>query len=145
MAVKKFNYSKTLASAQKRIERFGRLITLVQLDAGPTDPTKPWLGNSTPRASYLASLQVYAVFVEPESLERLGKQRQSNDFVKSAEQVAIIAHGSPLGQFDELIDTDGSSWVCHNIQELAPGEQAVLHYLRLQRRGKVTAVRGALL
>jgi hypothetical protein len=140
-----FDYPKVLARAKKRTQKYGRLVTLVQLDAGPSDATKPWLGNSAPRATPIATLQVYAVFVEPESLERLGKQRQSNDFVKSAEQVAIIASGESLGQYDELIDSDGSSWTVHNDQEMAPGDSIVLHYLRLQRRGKVTAVRGALL
>lgn len=140
-----FDYPRVLKRAQQRTKKFGRLITLVQLDSSSAVPAQPWKGNTDVRATPVASIQLYGVFVEPESLERLGKQRQSNDFVKSAEQVIIIAHGETLGQYDEAIDTDGSHWTIHNIQELAPGDSAVLHYFRAQRRGRATAVRGALL
>ncbi len=140
-----FPYPKVLARAQKRTKKYGRLFTLVQLDGTPSNASEPWKGNSDVRGTPLETLTVYGVFVEPESLERLGKQRQSNDFVKSAEQVIMVAHGGSLGHFDEAIDADGSIWTIHNDQELAPGDSIVLHYLRIQRRGKVTAVRGALL
>lgn len=140
-----FNYQRIYDSALKRTEKFGRPITLVQLDASPTNPAQPWKGNTDVRGEPIASLTVNGVFVEPESLERLGKQRQSNDFVKSAEQVIIIIYDGPLGQYDEVIDSDASRWVVHNVQELGPGDKILLHYLRVQRRGRVTAVRGALL
>lgn len=140
-----FNYARLLRNAKKQTQKFGRLFTLVQLDPGPSNAAQPWKGNSDVRGAPIATLQVYGVFVEPESLERLGKQRQANDFVKSAEQVIMIASEESLGQFDEMVDADGSLWKIHNEQELAPGDSKVLHYLRVQRRGKVTAVRGALL
>lgn len=140
-----FDYAGKLAVARRLITKFGRSVTLVQLDATPSNAAEPWKGNSDVRGTPIATLTVNGVFVEPESLERLGKQRQSNDFVKSAEQVVIIAHDEPLGKFDELIDSDGSRWTVHNIQELGPGDSILLHYLRVQRRGRVTAVRGALL
>ncbi len=140
-----FNYARVLRNAKSRIEKFGRQVTLVQLDASPSNVAQPWKGNSDVRGTPLASLTLFGVFVEPESLERLGKQRQSNDFVKSAEQVIILAYEGSLGQYDEAIDADGALYKIHNIQELGPGDTIVLHYLRVQRRGKVTAVRGSLL
>jgi hypothetical protein len=140
------NYQKIYDNALKLTAKYGRSITLVQLDATPSNVAQPWRGNTDVRGEPIASLSLIGVFVEPESLERLGKQRQSNDFVKSAEQVVIIVHDGPLGKFDELIDdVDGSRWVVHNDQELQPGDKIMLHYLRVQRRGKITAVRGALL
>lgn len=146
MAVRRKNYAAIAASAQARVERFGRLITFVKLSAGPTDPTKPWKGVTDPRAiEPEESLEIYGVFVEPESLERLGKQRSSADFIKSAEQVIIVATTQDLGKFDEVIDTDGSRWKIDNLQSLTPGDTTLLHYVRVQRRGKAQAVRGALL
>ncbi len=140
------NYEKIYRNALKLTKKYGRGITVVQLDASPTDVAQPWKGNTDVRGTPIATLSLTGVFVEPESLERLGKQRQSNDFVKSAEQTVIVIHDGPLGQFDELIDNaDDSRWVLHNIQELQPGDKIMLHYLRVQRRGRVTAVRGALL
>jgi len=139
------DYEKIYRNALTRTAKYGRAITLVQLDATPTDSNQPWKGNTNVRGEPLATLTVNGVFVEPESLERLGKQRQSNDFVKSAEQVIIIAYDGPLGQYDEVIDSDASRWTVHNVQELGPGDKILLHYLRVQRRGRVTPVRGALL
>jgi hypothetical protein len=139
------NYEKIYRNALKLTAKYGRAMTLVQLDASPANPAQPWKGNTDVRGEPLASLTVNGVFVEPESLERLGKQRQSNDFVKSAEQTVIVIYDGSLGQFDELIDVDASRWTVHNVQELQPGDKIILHYLRVQRRGRVTAVRGALL
>ena len=140
-----FNYTRIYNVGLKLVTKFGRQITLQQLDPGPTNAAQPWKGTATPRGSPIDSLQVMGAFVEPESLERLGKQRQSNEFVKSAEQVIIVIYDGSLGNFDEVLDADGSQWTIHNIQELGPGDKILLHYLRVQRRGKVTAVRGALL
>lgn len=140
-----FNYAPKLALAQKLIKFYGRPVTLVQLNSTPTDPTKPWQGTANPRATPAATLVIYGVFVEPESLERLGKQRASSDFIKSAEQVLIVSTPENLGIYDEAIDEDGSTWKIDNLQSLQPGGITLLHYLRVQRRGKATAVRSALL
>lgn len=145
-AVRRKDYSKTLQTARRLITKFGRTVTFVKLSAGPTDPTKPWRGATDPRAiDPVSSLEIDAVFVEPESLERLGLQRASADFIKSAEQVMIVATDQDLGKFDEVIDTDGGRFKCDNIQTLQPAGTIILHYVRVQRRGKATAVRGALL
>jgi hypothetical protein len=141
-----FNYNKVYQKALKRVRKYGREITFVQLDPGPDNAAQPWKGTATPRETPLSTLVTHGVFVEPESLERLGKARVSNEFVKSAEQVIILAHNESLGQFDEVIDRDGSRWKIANIQSLGPGDfENLLHYVRVQRRGHTTAVRGALL
>jgi hypothetical protein len=143
--VSTFDYDEIREIAEELIEEFGRQITFVQLDSTASTPSKPWRANTAPRGNPVQTLQLYGVFVEPESLERLGKQRVSNDFIKSAEQVIIVAFNGSLGDFDEVIDSDGSRWTVHNIQELAPGDSGILHYFRAQRRGHITPVRGALL
>lgn len=140
------NYTRIYNKAVTRIRKFGREVTFVQLDPGPDNAAQPWKGTTTPRAEPLDSLTVHGVFVEPESLERLGKARVSNEFVKSAEQVIILAYNGSLGHFDEVIDKDLSLWKIANIQSLGPGDlENMLHYVRVQRRGHTTAVRGALL
>src|SRR5690349_6330469 len=120
-SVRRFDYTKTLARAQERIERFGREITFIQLSAGPSDPTKPWQGSTDARATPVSTLTLFGVFVEPESLERLGRQRASGDFIKSAEQVIIVSTSENLGKFDEVVDSDGASYKIDNIQSLGPG------------------------
>lgn len=141
-----FDYDRILRSAKKRITKFGRSVTFVQLGPGPDDAAQPWKGTTSARTDVIDSLTVDGVFVEPESLERLGKQAQANEFIKSSEQVIIVATEHSLEHFDEVIDSvDGARYKVHNIQQLNPGDRIVLHYLRIQRRGRVTAVRGALL
>lgn len=146
MTIPSFDYAEIQEVSQTLIEEFGRQITFVQLKSTPDDGAKPWLGSSTPRTNPVATLTVFGTFAEPESLERLSKQSVSGDFVKSAEQVLIVSTLENLLKFDEVIDSaDGSSYKIYNIQELSPGKVNVLQYVRVQRRGKVTAVRGALL
>lgn len=142
-----FNYAGVLARAKKRITKFGRSITFVQLDPTPSNPAQPWKGSADVRGSTpIESLTVDGVFVEPESLERLGKQMQANEFVKSSEQVIIVATSESLEHYDEVIDSAANDrYKIHNIQQLNPGDLVILHYVRVQRRGKVSAVRGALL
>lgn len=141
----KFNYVKTLAQAQAQVKKFGRAITFVQLKTTPDSVLEPWFGSSTPRTSPLATLETFGAFVEPESLERLSKQSTNGEFIKSAEQVIIVSTPEDLLKYDEVIDSaDGASYKIYNIQTLRPGDTNVLHYVRVQRRGKTTAVRGAL-
>lgn len=141
-----FNYAKILRSAKTRIAKFGRSITFVQLNPGPDNVTQPWKGTTEVRSDPIATLTVNGVFVEPESLERLGKAMVPNEFVKSSEQVIIVATEFSLEIYDEVIDSlDGARYKLANIQQLNPGDNIVLHYVRVQRRGRTTAVRGALL
>lgn len=140
------DYDKTLRLAKKLTAKFGRSITLAQLNASPDNTAQPWKGAATVRSAPVATLTVNGVFVEPESLERLGKQFQSNEFVKSSEEVIIVATEFQLDQYDEVTDSlDGAIYKIANIQQLNPGDRVLLHYLRVQRRGHTTAVRGALL
>lgn len=141
-----FNYAKTLRTGKRLITKFGRSVTFNQLNAGPDNAAQPWKGTVDVRSEVIDSLTVNGVFVEPESLERLGKQAQANEFIKSSQQVVIVATEFSLEHYDEVIDSvDGALYKIHNLQQLNPGDQVILHYIRVQRRGVVTAVRGALL
>lgn len=121
-------------------------MTFVQLGAGPDNAAQPWKGTATVRTAPIAELTVNGVFVEPESLERLGLQIQSSEFIKGTSEVVIVVTDQSLKQYDELIDAhDGARLKIHNIQQLNPGDKIILHYVRVQRRGTTTAVRGALL
>lgn len=145
MASARFNYGKPLATAQRLLTKFGREVTFVKLSGASTDPLRPWLDTGDPRATPAEEVTINATFVEPESLERLGLQRQAIDQIKSGEQVAIVPGPRDLSEFDELIDENGARYKCWNIQVLAPASTVVIQYFRVQRLGRPTAVRGALL
>jgi hypothetical protein len=144
--VSTFDYDRILRGAKERVTKFGRSITFVQLNPGPDNAAQPWKGTADVRSEVIDSLTVDGVFVEPESLERLGKAAVPNEFVKSSEQVIITATEFSLEHYDEVIDSvDGARYKIANLQQLNPGDTIVLHYVRVQRRGRTTAVRGALL
>src|SRR5687767_2811290 len=100
-----FDYDKILRSAKQRITKFGRSITLIQLNPGPDNAAQPWKGGAAVRTDVIDTLTLDGVFVEPESLERLGKQAQANEYIKSSEQVIIIATEFNLEHYDEVIDS----------------------------------------
>jgi hypothetical protein len=141
-----YNYDRTLRTGRRLVTKFGRSVTFIQLGAGPDNPAQPWKGTSGVRTDPIAEFTVDGVFVEPESLERLGLQIQASEFIKGTSEVVIVVTDQSLKQYDEMIDShDGARFKVNNIQQLNPGDKIILHYVRVQRRGTTTAVRGALL
>ncbi len=113
---------------------FGRAITLVELGDADESPSEPWLGSSTPRTVVKQSVAATAVFVEPSSLDALGRDASVMEFVKVSTQIAIMYSAVPLDSFDEVIDSsDGSRWKITGFSELKPGPVRVLFYVGLKR------------
>lgn len=128
-----FDYTDIEASALELIVSFGRSVTLVQLDPGPTVAGKPWQGSTAPRTAPLATKSVSAVFVEPHSLTQLGRECVSDDFVRRCTNVAIVATSSNLEPYNELLDSDGSRWKITTTATLKPGGVNLLAYIGLSR------------
>jgi hypothetical protein len=125
------------ALAAKLVERarargLARVVTLRRLVATPPDPQTPWLPPADPRAGAV-TLSVTAVFVEPSSARELGLNAELVDWLKRAQQVAIIASTSDLSAFSELVDTDASLWRVVGVSTLAPGDTRLLHFLGVAR------------
>jgi hypothetical protein len=128
------DYSRSSATAQRLVEKAGRAIALIQLNDEPTDSTKSWRGNSAPRDVPLLQLNVKAVFVAPSAASRqLGASRVVSDLLSSCEQVCIIATTEPLEKYNEIIDTDGTTWKIKTVQRLAPGPTTILYYVGVAR------------
>jgi hypothetical protein len=128
-----FNYTEILAVGQGIIIEFGRIVTFVELGNTPSDSNKPWLGTATTRSSPLSTFSTSAVFVEPSSLDQLGQEVITDDFVKRSQQILIVASTQEFRKFDEIIDTDGSRWKIQGISELKPGDSAVMHFIGVSR------------
>jgi hypothetical protein len=125
-----FDYASVLETAQGLITEFGKSVTLRQLDTTPPDPDQPWRGPVDPRA---AALAVDAVFVEPSSLQTLGVNVQLLDWLKRAQQTAIVATSADLSEFSELVDTDSSVWRVVGVSTLNPGGTRILHFVGVER------------
>jgi hypothetical protein len=128
-----FDYAPLAATALELVTEFGKSITLRRLDTTPPDPDMPWRGPVNPRATPAATLSVPAVFVEPSSQQTLGVNAEMLDWLKRAQQIAIIADTGDLSAFNELVDTDSSVWRVVGVSTLNPGGTRLLHYVGVAR------------
>ncbi len=125
-------YDAFAALANRLILKKGRKITLRQLSAVATDPTKPWKGTGAPTAAGTL-LNVPAVFL-PASGSGLGKDIVSEELLKKVTQVALIPPlQEGLDVMHEIVDTDGTIWKIDWAQVLKPATQTVLYVFGLTR------------
>lgn len=128
-----FDYQSIIDDASELIEEFGREVAFVELGDVAANPAQPWLGASGLRSSPKQTLLLNAVFVEPESMERLGNDAVTEDFIKKSQQIAIVYSPVELKVFDEVIDIDGSRWRIIDLSKLKPGPLLVLYFVSLKR------------
>lgn len=128
-----FAYAPLAAAALELVAEFGKTITLRRLNVTPPDPDMPWRGPVDPRATPAETLSVAAVFVEPSSQQYLGVNATLLDWLKRAQQLAIVASTSDLSAFSELVDTDSSVWRVVGVSTLNPGGTRLLHYVGVAR------------
>lgn len=123
-----------LAITVKRlIDGSGRPITLVKLNQGATDSSKPWRGLADPRATPAATASGNGVFVDPSSLSELGIQASGD---KRVDKIVMFAAnddgGENLLNFDELVD-DTERWKIVKVQLLQPGATKLLYFFEVGR------------
>lgn len=124
-----FDYSRPLATAQRLIARYGRLVALQGVSAGPADANNPLAG---PAAAPDPVTGVPAAFVEPSSLRALGISAQLQTLFANCSQIALVAPVSGVPDFLDmkfLIDSDNSVWKINAIDTLKPGETIVLYFI----------------
>jgi hypothetical protein len=131
------DYTANITTAQRLITKFGRSITLVQLNDTVTDSAKPWDGvNPTnPRTTPDSTLILDAVFVFPTGLLNLGLGAAQQDMLARSTQIAIVSAGAAvdLSDYSEIIDTDGTTWTIGTVEMLRPASDTVLGYLGVRR------------
>ena len=128
-----FDYQSIINDAVELIEDFGREVTFIELNDTASNPLKPWLGTAAPRSSPRQTLDLFGVFCEPESMERLGNDAVTEDFIKKSQQIMIVHSPVELAAFDEVLDTDGSRWRIIDMSKLKPGPALVLYFVSLKR------------
>lgn len=130
-----FDYSDIADFAVEMVAEYGRTVTFVELGDVAADPLKPWrgAGATSARAAPASTLAVMAVFVEPASIDVLGKEATVQDFVKRSTKIALVATGVSMSPFEEVIDADGSRWKIQGFSELTPGDTTLLYFVGLAR------------
>jgi hypothetical protein len=130
-----FDYASLIAVAEGLTRKFGRSITFVGFDTVPAAPSEPWKGPTAPRTTS-TTLTCDGVFVEPESLARLGIQFQSEDLMNRAQKVIICTPGigADMKLYDEVIDsTDTLPWKILMSEVLQPGPTLCCAFLWVRR------------
>ncbi|AAT69472.1 gp76 [Alphaproteobacteria phage PhiJL001] len=129
----------TAAQADKakiQVDAKGRSVTFVQLDTTASDSTKPWRGDTAPRSPAADEEVLSAVFV-PATGGGLGLKWVSDQLLKRAEQVALVAPGSAftkqLENFDEILESDGSRWRIEMVEILQPADVRILYAIGVKR------------
>lgn len=124
------DYVKLAATAERLIEANGRSVTVTQQGQTPTDPTKPWRGQSTPVRDSVVGI---AVVVDPATM---GYEVQNVDNVKRADMLVLFAANNDGGKSLENFDTitDGSIvWKILRTQVLKPGATRLLYIFEVAR------------
>lgn len=122
-----------LANAQRLVKASGRSVTFIRHNQTLSDPAKPWLGPTDPRASPDTTSVQSAVFVEPSSAVRLGIASEQSDLIMMSEQIMIVSAGTvDLTTFQEVLD-DGVYWKITKIELLKPGSTAMLAFVGVKR------------
>lgn len=131
----------TVAQANKAntaITAKGRMVTFIKLSRVADDTSKPWRGTTTPRATPDASVAVPVVAVPPSGITRIGFSMEQVELLKRAEQILIAAPGGSstdnLEEFDEIIDSDSSTWKIVTVQYLRHDDgPRILYYVGVRR------------
>lgn len=133
MAITPFDYTELVSVSRDLIALFGRSVTFVELADVPANPAQPWLGAANPRGAPKQTLVLKACIVEPRSLSQLGNEALSEDFIKRAQQIALVYSAVELAPFDEIIDSDGSRWTIQELSKLKPGATLLLFFVSVKR------------
>lgn len=124
-----YDYSRPLASARRLVARYGRVISLQGVSAGPADANNPLAG---PAAAPDPLTGIPAAFVDPLSLRGLGLSSALVTLFANSSNIAIVAPVSGMADFmgmKFMIDSDGTVSKIDRIETLKPSEVILLYYI----------------
>jgi hypothetical protein len=127
------NYASLQAAASRMIEQNGKLLTLKQHQATPTNPMKPWRGSGA--SSFAQTITCYGVIIPNDELD--DKQSMRRGDATCYISATSFSTGTPptlqdMVQFSFLIDDEGYSWHIHGVKITNPGPVRVLYELQLE-------------
>lgn len=130
------DYVKLSAAALRLIQTNGRVITLVQENKTPADPTQPWKG---PTPGTETTDTISAVFVPPNTVRQfgltsLGKGTEFIDMMDRSEQIAIVnPEARELTTFSHIEEADKTRWGIIGLQLLKPADVQLLAFIGVRR------------
>lgn len=126
----------TLATTARRlVNANGKPAVFNQFEATPSNASRPWRGNDTPRNPPSGVVNGDAVSVPPSSATQLGIATEDDDFVKRADAIliAVTDEGSEdIDNFDEVV-LEGVSWAINGVQKLRPATVTLVYFVSVRR------------
>ena len=130
------DYAVVAQRARALIEANGVLVTFQKLGSTPADPSKPWDGPASPRATVDASVSVPIVAVPPSSASSLGMRTVDQELLKRTQQIWVVAPGAELAfqlsTGDEAI-REGQRWRIVFTETLRPATVTLLYFVGVAR------------
>lgn len=126
------NWNRSRETVKRNVDKYGRLITMVDDNAEPVDATKP-LGAKKPR---LEVPNVKGVFVRPSGYIKLGESFYMDPGMwPEAEKIVLVLPSleHDFSKFTRVVDSDNLGYKIFKVEELKPGPVPILLYLGLRQ------------
>jgi hypothetical protein len=132
-----YDYSKSRATADRLILRFGRQITLKAESRTPADALTPWKGSAV-SPSNVTPVLLWGVFVPPGAvrifdLTALGEATKNVDLIAFSEQIIITYPGDVDIKPYKVVNDGTSDLGVTSTQLLRPGSDQVLAFIGVRR------------
>lgn len=131
------DYTRTAATADRLITKFGRPVTFINPSDTPVDPTRPWDGNTSAGDT---SVTLNAVMVPPNTVRQfgltaLGEGTEFRDLVTFSQEILIAyPEDNDLRQFNHILDgTPPVRWTVIGLQVLKPATVQLLAFVGVRR------------
>lgn len=122
-------HDKFLPMIQRLLKKHGRSVTFVELnDVG----SLAWEGAADPTAAPKRSLSLFACFVEPDSLQRLGLGTRVEELVQRSKRICLVPGAGQLVGFNQVLD-EGEYYTITGMEALRPGTTMLLHFVGVDR------------
>ena len=116
-----FDYSAPAAAAHRMLERFGRAITLVRVEAGDYDPDASAAATYEHQYAGIGAVFAYA------------QREMDGDQVRTGDQRLLLsADGVPTPQTGDKVVIGCDTWSVVRCETLAPAGVPVLHTVQLR-------------
>lgn len=123
-------HEEELELAEELIAEDGRDVVFIQLaeDVG----SFPGEASGDPRNPPARSVSVKAVFVEPDSLQRLGITTKVDQLLQTSDRICLVPGTYDLDGMNEVIDED-RYYKIQGMETLRPGTRTLLYFVGLER------------
>lgn len=117
------------AMVLRLINKRGRTVTFKELGSAPANPSFPFEGPTDPEVSAVRTLSTKAVFVEPDSLQRLGITTKVEELLQRSDRIMLVPGSvGSLDGYNVVVD-EGQTHTVTAIETLKPGTTTLLHFV----------------